>query len=354
MPTLIIDTAKMRRNADRLCEIGKEHDIRLAFVTKGYCADPKVVEAISDADFDYLADSRLQNIARYPKTDKKKLLLRLPALSEIKQVVALCDVSLNSELDTLQALDAAAKKAGRVHEIILMIDMGDLREGIYFENTKDILTAACFVRGCANLKLAGIGTNLTCYASILPTPKNLDELAGIAHWLEQELDCGPLLVSGGNSSSIYLLPRGEMPEGINNLRLGEAYIRGVEAAYMETFIDLETDAIQLEAEIIELQTKPSLPCGTPGITTWGETPVFEDKGPMLRGILALGRQDADIPDLEPVDPNVCVLGASSDHTLLDLTACGGRYKLGDRIRFNMQYPAIMRAFTSEYVDRKYV
>lgn len=235
-----------------------------------------------------------------------------------------------------------------------MIDLGDLREGIYFENRKDILTAACFIHGCENLRLLGIGANLTCFASILPTADNLGELCSIAAMLEQELGCAPLLVSGGNSSSLYLLQRGGMPGGINNLRLGEAYIRGVEAAYMERFLDLETDAVQLEAEIIELKTKPSVPVGSPGVTTWGETPVFEDKGEQTRAILALGRQDTDIADLLPVDVNVQILGAGSDHTVLDLTACGGRYKLGGHVRFLMRYPALLRAFTSEYVGRRYL
>lgn len=354
MPTLLIDTAKLRRNADRLCAYCDAEGIRLAFVTKGFCADPRIVHAIAGADFDYLADSRLDNIARYPKTDKQTLLLRLPALSEAERTVALCDASLNSEIDTLQALAAAAEKQGKVHGVILMIDLGDLREGIFYENTRDILSAAIFVRGCPGLKLLGIGTNLTCYASILPTAQNLGALVDIAQQLERELDCGPLLVSGGNSSSVYLLPRGEMPDGVNNLRLGEALIRGVEAAFMEPFLNLETDAIQLEAEIIELMTKPSVPHGSPGVTTWGETPVFADKGPMLRAILALGRQDADITDITPADADIDILGASSDHTLLDLTACGGRYALGDRVRFTLQYPAILRAFTSEYVQRTYV
>lgn len=353
MPTLVIDTASIRRNADKLCAYCRARGIGLALVTKGICADAGIVRAIADADADFLADSRLRNIARYPDTVLPKLLLRLPSLSEAAQVVKLCDASLNAEIDTMKALDEAARAQGRVHGVILMVDLGDLREGIYYKEQKELVTAACFVRACANLKLLGIGTNLTCFASILPTSQNLGELTALAALLERELDCGPLLVSGGNSSSLYLLPRGDMPKGINNLRLGEAFLRGVEAAYMEPFLGLEADAIQLEAELIEVRQKPSAPSGSPGVTTWGETPVFADCGDMLRGIVALGRQDADIAGLEPVDPDVAVLGASSDHTLLDLTACASRYKLGDRIRFNLQYPAMLRAFTSAYVEREY-
>lgn len=109
MPTLIIDTKKLRRNADRLCAYGRQYGIGLALVTKGYCADPKIVAAIAGADADYLADARLENIARYPKTNKPKLLLRLPSISEAGRTAELCDASLGSEIDAMTALDAAAR-----------------------------------------------------------------------------------------------------------------------------------------------------------------------------------------------------------------------------------------------------
>ena len=71
---------------------------------------------------------------------------------------------------------------------------------------------------------------------------------------------------------------------------------------------------------------------------------------MRRGILAVGRQDTDEARLTPLDPGVRVLGASSDHLLVDLTRAG-QYTVGDTLGFTPGYGALLRAYTSPYVRR---
>jgi len=67
--------------------------------------------------------------------DSSYMLLRLPALSGVDEVVESVDVSLNSELTVLAALSRAAVSRGRVHDVMLMVDLGDLREGIWPKST---------------------------------------------------------------------------------------------------------------------------------------------------------------------------------------------------------------------------
>jgi predicted amino acid racemase len=150
-----------------------------------------------------------------------------------------------------------------------------------------------------------------------------------------------------------LIDRGELPRGINNLRLGEAFIAGREAAYKRRIKDTFDDAVILEAQIIEIQTKPSMPAGERGVDAFGEKPPFKDRGLLTRAICAVGRQDLDVSGIIPQDPGVEILGASSDHLMLNISPSEGNYAVGGVIRFIPNYAALLRLFTSPYIGRIY-
>ena len=216
-------------------------------------------------------------------------------------------------------LNDEAKKAGRIHDIVLMIDLGDLREGIFFENEEDIMNAVEKVLKMENINLHGIAVNLTCYGAIIPKNDNLSQLVTIARKIEKRFGITLDMISGGNSSSIYLIDRGEMPERINNLRLGEAALLGNDTAYETDLPGTVGDTVILEAQIVELKEKPSLPIGEVGVDAFGQKPYYEDRGIMKRGIIAVGKQDTDLDSMTPVDPQIEIMGGSSDHTILDTT-----------------------------------
>lgn len=351
---MIIDIKKIKHNTRMLCDLCHKKGISVAAVTKLYCADRNIVEALCEEPIDYLADSRIGNIGYYPKTTKKKMLLRAPMPDEVEYVIRFCDVSLNSELTTIRQLASEAARQQKKHGIILMIDMGDLREGIYHDNLGMILHTAQYIVDQEWLNLEGLGLNLTCYGSIIPTADSMNSLYGLVQILENQLNVKLPIVSGGNSSSLHLVLDDMMPNGITNLRLGEAIARGEETAYQKSIPGLEQNAIILEAGLVELQDKPSYPEGEIGLNAFGEKPSFEDKGRRLRGIVALGRQDTDHYGLTCLDPGIEIIGASSDHLIVDLTEANNHYKVGDLLQFSMNYSAILRGFTSEYVTREYV
>ncbi len=112
-----------------------------------------------------------------------------------------------------------------------------------------------------------------------------------------------------------------------------------------------TDAFTLIAEVIELKTKPSRPCGEIAQDAFGRVPVFEGKGNMERAILALGRQDVDVSAIKP-RIKADVLGASSDHLILDVSGLG--LEVGAKVRFDVGYSALLRAMTSPYVEKVYL
>jgi predicted amino acid racemase len=126
---------------------------------------------------------------------------------------------------------------------------------------------------------------------------------------------------------------------------------GTESAYGERIEGTYGDAFTFSAEIIELKEKPSAPIGEIGMDAFGGKPVFEDKGIIKRAIVAAGRQDVKHEGLTPRDKGITILGASSDHMILDVTNAERQYSIGDAIEFDVSYGALLAAATSEYVNK---
>lgn len=350
-PRLIINTASFEHNMKAIRRRFDESGFSFIAVTKVFCADVKLA-AIAQNYCDWFGDSRLANIKRLAGFSKPKILIRIPMQSEVPELVRYCDASLNSELETVRLIDAEAARQGKIHKIVLMRDLGDLREG-YF-SADDFDAAINEIINMKNAALYGIGVNLTCVGAIIPSQEIMQKLADIAAGIESRYGVKLEIVSGGNSSSVELLKHGKMPKGINNLRIGEFGVCGRETAYGLLYEDMKQDVFTAEAEIIELKRKPSVPIGEVGMDAFGNRPVFEDKGVQLRAICALGKQDIDFDSLVPLNGGVELIGASSDHLLVDLTQADKEYKLGDVLSFNLGYGSILRAMTGEYLEKVYI
>jgi len=353
-PRLVINLTKLRHNAGALVRLCAQHGITdLGFVTKVFTADEAMVRVLAQSGCRYLADSRVENLRSCAGAGKERILLRLTMPSQAEDVVDAAEISFQSEERTLSALNEAAKKAGKNHRVVLMIDLGDLREGIIFRDREKIFSAVDLIEAAPNLTLYGAAFNLTCYGSVLPTVTNLTAFMEIVEAIEARIGRRLSLISGGNSSSLTLMDRGEMPPRVNNLRLGEALVLGRETAYGQDLPGLYQDVVTLEAEIVEVQTKPSHPIGEIGVNAFGESIVYEDIGDRRRAIAAVGRQDMDCDTLTPLRPGVSVIGASSDHLILDVTDCAEPAEVGQILSFRMTYGGLLRGFTSRYVDRSY-
>lgn len=352
-PRLMIDLEKIKNNVRVMRELTDRGKVQLGIVTKSFTADRKTVEAVVEQGVDFLADARIENIKGYADLGVPTLLLRITQPCEIEEVIKYATISLNSELSTIQKMNEEAKKQHKTHKVVLMVDLGDLREGIFFENEEEILQVAEAIHKLENIELHGVGVNLTCYGAVIPKNDNLSILVKIARKIEERLGIKLQMISGGNSSSIYLIDRGELPEGINSLRIGEAFILGNETAYGARVEGTVDDAVILQAQLVEVKHKPTLPIGEIGKDAFGQVPYYEDKGIAKRGILALGKQDTDLDSMTPLDPKIDIMGGSSDHTIVDLTHSDKDYQVGDIVEFKLGYGALLKLFTSKYVDRAY-
>ena len=351
-PRLEINIPKLKHNVSVLSDICKTHNLDMAMVTKVYCAMPEVVKEISFDNVNYLADSRVENLKNLQDINIPKILLRIPMLSEIKDVIKYVDISFNSELKTIYKLNEEAKNQNKVHKIALMFDLGDLREG-YFDE-EEFFRVVEEVLKLENIKLFGIATNLTCYGAIMPSEENLGRLANLAKRIEKEYNTPLEFVSGGNSSSIDLLQSFKMPDGITNLRLGEAIVLGRETAFGKSIENTHQDVFKLVCEIVEIKEKPSLPIGEIGMDAFGNVPEYEDKGILKRAIVGIGKQDINIEGIMPIDNKIEILGASSDHMILNVTDCENKYEVGDKIEFLVEYGGLLTACTSKYVHKELV
>lgn len=347
-PRIKIKVEKYRHNVRKTKALLGERTITMMAVTKVFCAVKPLVDVLNEESVAYLADSRLENLKNI-ETEALKVLLRLPSPSSVLETVKHSDISLNSEWNTIEQLNKAAKSMNMVHKIILMIDVGDLREGVFYkEDLKDIIVS---IEALKNIELYGLGTNVTCYGGVLPTSETTKKFDDIVKHVEAMIGRRLPIVSGGNSSHLAFLET--TPTSINNLRIGEALVLGRETSYGKILEGLYDDVFTLKAEIIELKEKPTYPEGEIGMNAFGKTPEFEDKGIRQRAIISLGKQDVDYTELIPKDKNVTILGSSSDHIILDVTDSETRYEVGDILTFKLTYGSILSLMTSPYVEKDY-
>jgi predicted amino acid racemase len=233
--------------------------------------------------------------------------------------------------------------------VILMLDLGDLREGVWARPFDDAIVASILT--LSHVRLKGIGTNLTCFGGIVPDLENMTLLANIAKTIEARHAISLDIVSGGNSSIFPFLEHHALPEPINSIRVGEAIVLGRETAYGKRLPGLFDDVFVLEGEVVECKDKPTRPIGTSTMNSFGESVAFEDRGVVRRAILDIGKQDV-IPDyLRPLDASVAILGASSDHLIVELKT--DRYRLGSKIGFSLTYPGLLQTCTSRYVHKRW-
>lgn len=346
-PRIEVDLGKIRRNTQTLVRRLGSRGISITGVTKAVCGHPEIAQAMLDGGATGLADSRISNVQRLRAAEMTCpiTLIRTPMLSQVEKVVQSCETSYNTEITVISALAGAAIRNGIEHSVILMLEMGDRRDGILPENLADV---AQQVAGMSGVALAGIGANFACLSGIAPTVMQMDTLNALANEIEIY---GPFLqiVSGGNSANLPWALGDHTIGRINDLRLGEAILLGVEPLSGDQIEGMHTDAFTLVAEVIETGLKP-----TPGATirinpTIGKLRTEENSDAPRRLILALGHQDTNIQGLS-LAAGYSLIGATSDHLVIETNR--SLPAVGSEVIFQMDYAALMHAMTTTDITIK--
>ncbi len=346
-PRIEIDLDKIEHNAHCLVEQLKTRGIAVTGITKATRGLAAVATAMRRAGVSGIGDARIQNIDRMRRARVRAsfALTRAPMPSEVKQVIRCADISFNSEPAVIAQLADAARRAGVRHGIVLMVEMGDLREGLM---PADLADAARRVIELPNVFLQGIGCNLACYAGVAPDAEKMNALSAHATALEHGLGIHIDTVSGGNSANLEWALGGASRGRINNLRLGESILLGRETLHRKVLPGLHTDAFGIVAEVIESKRKPSAAWGRIAQSAFDVPPEQGREGDMNRAILALGRQDCD-PEGLTAPAGIRILGASSDHLIVESQA--GALTVGSEHVFQPNYSALLRAMTSAHVTQ---
>ena len=358
-PQLEVDLSILRSNARQVITRCQQQGIRVCGVVKGVDGLPEVARAMRLCGAEELGTSRLEQVerCRAAGVGGPWLLIRIPGLSELPDVVRLCETSLQSERVTLDALEEECVLQGKTHRVIVMADLGDLREGFW---DKDEMVDVCVhvERELPHVELAGIGVNLTCYGSTKPTPEKMQALLDIAARIEKRIGRKLEIISGGATSSYTLVHWGTMPAGINHLRIGENILLGKDLQVNWGIQDMDylrMDGFTLRAEVVEVREKPTYPIGEFAIDAFGRKPVYVDRGIRRRAILALGRADVgELESLIPREAGLTVIGGSSDHCIVDVEDCPRRLEVGDIVEFSLCYSHLLYATSRSDITIQFV
>ena len=350
MPRLEININKIKHNARTLKKEFEKKGITIAAVIKGVAGSPEIADAILEGGISTIAVSRVQDIKKMKKSgvETEFLLTRLPMHTEVSDVVKYADISLNSEISTIKLLSEHSLKQGKRHKVVLMLELGDLREGILPENIDSVVEQVIPLKG---IELYGIGVNLACLGGIEPSDKNMTELSQIVDRIQKKYHIEIDMVSGGNSANYDWLSQTESTGNINNLRIGEAILLGRETIHRNRIPNLYIDAFTLICEVIESKIKPSLPYGNKCQNAFGCKPEFTDIETINRIIVGIGEQDVDSKAIKP-RIKADIIGASSDHLVLHVKSKS--VEVGSEIQFDIKYSALLRLSTSPYVKKVFI
>lgn len=365
MAELIIQTDKIKKNIKYLSAYFKEHDIYWSLVAKVFSGDKEFLKNVLTDDviknIDSVGDSRLSSLKnlREFNPDMRTIYIKPPAKIYAEDIIKYADVSLNSSLTTIKLLNETAKKADKIHQVIIMIELGELREGI---QRTELMKFYEDVFELSNIEIIGIGSNLGCMYGVEPTYDKLLQLSLYKELISAKFNKKLKYISGGTSITLPLIEKGVVPKDVNHFRVGEAAFFGLSPLENKQFKDLSIDTFEFTANIIELEEKNYVPDGIIGDANIGQSAGFEGydiSETSTKAILDFGLLDVDQKDLEFLDTDLEYIGISSDMIVLDIgknkTKDGKKkYKIGDKVHFKPNYMAVARLLNSKFIAKKYV
>lgn len=356
MAYITLHVEKLKHNFDHLEHLFSEQEIQWSVVTKLLCGHKAYLTELLSLNIRQICDSRVENlrIIKEMKPDIETIYIKPPEKRSLKNIVKYADISINTEKETLKLLSEEAQRQNKIHKVIIMIELGELREGIMRD---DLIEFYSEVFTYQNIEIVGIGANLSCLYGVLPSHDKLIQLCLYEQLIEAKFNKQIQYVSGGSSVTIPLIYQNTLPKGINHFRVGETLFMGTDAYNHIPYETMKADVFTLRAEIIELIEKPTVPMGEMGTNVDGHATEFNPEligTTSYRAIIDMGLLDTDMQHITPVDRDIEIVGASSDMLVIDLKENPRNYKASDLLEFTMDYMGILRALNSKYIEKRVV
>ena len=364
MAELLISTKKIQNNIKYLSDYFQSNNIHWSLVTKVFSGDKEFLKHVLTDDIikkiDSVGDSRLTSLKNLKEVnpDMRTIYIKPPAKMYADDIIKYADISLNSSFTTIIALNNSAKKLNKIHQIIIMVELGELREGI---KRTELISFYEKVFKLSNIDIIGIGSNLGCMYGVEPSYDKLLQLSLYKELISAKFNKNLKYVSGGTSITLPLIENNSVPKDINHFRIGEAIFFGVSPLDNKQFKELSIDAFEFTANIIELEEKKIIPDGIISDGNIGHSADFDMQDITVtttKAILDFGLLDVDQKDIEFIDESLQYVGITSDMLVIDIgknkTKDGSqKYKIGDKIRFKPNYMAVARLLNSKFIDKKY-
>lgn len=355
MAFITLNQHKLKDNYNYLNSLFQANGIEWSVVAKVLCGNRKYLEELIALGFRQICDSRVDNLETVKSIDPdiETVFIKPPAKRNISRIVRFADVSFNTEYETIKLLSDEAVRQDKLHKIVIMLELGELREGVMGEQFIDFYAK---VFQLPNIRVAGIGTNLTCMYGVLPNHDKLIQLCLYKQLIEAKFNKKIPYITGGSSVTIPLIDKGLLPSGINHFRVGETLFLGTDVYNSQPFEHMHNDVFKLYAEIIELNEKPGVPIGELGQNLTGQTVSFDESAAgtsSFRAIVDIGLLDVEDGHIQPKHEDMQVVGASSDMIVIDLGKNPRQLKVGDLIEFGMDYMGVLRIMNSDYVDKRF-
>jgi predicted amino acid racemase len=347
---------KLRDNFEFLREKFREHEVAWGVVSKMLCGNRTYIKELIDMGADEIHDSRISNLAKVKETNPnvQTVYIKPPSKRNLSDMVKYADVSLNSELNTIRWISEEAVRQNKKHKIIIMVETGDLREGVMGDHLIDFYSK---IFELPNLEIIGLGTNLNCLNGVMPSADKLIQLSLYKQIIELKFNKKIPWVSAGTSVTIPLMLHKQLPKGVNHFRVGETLYFGVDLFEEKTIEGMHGNVFELFAEIIEMQEKPLLPMGNLSSNPQGEVASIDESlygKSSYRAILDIGLLDVDPKYLIAEEGEFEILGASSDMLILNLGENPKKYKVGDLIKFSLKYMGALAVLNSSYIEKRVV
>ncbi|TVQ13569.1 MAG: alanine/ornithine racemase family PLP-dependent enzyme [Bacteroidetes bacterium] len=356
MAEITISSKKLRHNFEFLKKFFSDNNIEWGIVSKLLCGNEIFLKELIHMGAMELMDSRISNLKKIKKINPEvnTVYIKPPPRKSLRSVITYADVSFNSDLETLRLISKEAGRQGKVHRVIIMIEMGDLREGVLGENLVGFYEK---VFELPNIEVVGFGTNFNCMYGVMPSNDKMVQLSLYKQIIELKFNRKIKWISGGSSVAIPMIQKKQLTRGINHFRVGETLYFGNNLVTGKTIKGMKDDVITLYAEIIELLEKPIVPEGELAENPSGE--MFEinpdDYGKTSwRALLDIGLLDISPDFLIPTDKNMEIAGASSDIVVIDLGRNPKKYKVGDYVKFKLKYMGALALFNSDYINKRLV
>lgn len=356
MAYITFDIDKLRYNYNYLDKLFNKGKIEWSVVTKLLCGNKDYLNELYKMGVQQMCDSRISNLKSIKSihSDITTIYIRPPANYNVSNVVKYADISLNTEEKTIRLLSEEARRQNKIHKIIIMMELGELREGVLGEKLIEMYEK---VYSLKNIEIIGLGVNLSCLYGILPSKEKLIQLIHYQKLIKKKFKKKLKYLSGGTSVTIHLIWDKTLPKGINHFRVGETLFFGTDVYESKEADFLQHNLFKLYAQIIEISEKPMQPEGEFGTNLEGKTFQLDETLfgiTSKRALVDVGLLDVAAEHIIPIDENISIVGATSDILVLDLGNNSQSYKVGDFIEFKLNYYSTLKLLNSKYIEKRVI